>query len=120
MGKKGWKKFISMSVLGVLVILLVSCASVQRLYHQSFMKGSILEKEDSTVYLCIGKNDGAKVGQELDVYKVKVITIPKQATRTERNLVGKVKITEVLDEHFARAIVVSGSVEKNDIAAIGW
>jgi hypothetical protein len=51
---------------------------------------------------------------------VKVISIPKVPTRTERNLTGKVRITEVLDEHFARAIVVSGSVEKNDIAAIGW
>jgi hypothetical protein len=119
MDKKAGRKLIGVTVIGALLVLSASCASM---YHGSLMKGSILEKEDSSVYLCIGKKDGAKVGQELDVYRVKTIMTAAKppATRMERDLVGKVRITEVIDEHFARAVVVSGSMQKNDIVSLGW
>jgi len=80
------------------------------------MKGSIIETSDSEVYLCIGSKDGASVGQELDVYK----TTQRQSKVTpfRRVLTGKVKITEIIDEHFAKATVISGKAEKNDIVEL--
>jgi len=80
------------------------------------MKGSIIETSDSEVYLCIGSKDGASVGQELDVYKI-LQTRPK-ATLFRRVQTGKVKITEIIDEHFAKATVISGKAEKNDIVEL--
>jgi hypothetical protein len=79
------------------------------------MKGSIIETSDSDVYLCIGSKDGASVGQELDIYK---IIKTKSVTPFKRVHTGKVKITEIVDEHFARATVISGKAEKNDIVEL--
>jgi hypothetical protein len=34
------------------------------------MKGNIIEVSDGEIYLCIGTEVGAAVGQELNVYKI--------------------------------------------------
>jgi hypothetical protein len=80
------------------------------------MKGSIIETYDSYIYLCIGSNDGAEVGQELDVYKIR--TISKARSTFQREHAGKVKITEIVDEHFAKAKVISGKAAKNDVVEL--
>ncbi len=94
-------------------LLIVSCATV---YHGVLMKGSIIEASDSEVYLCIGSKDGASVGQELDVYKI--VRVIQTRSDFRRELAGKVKITEIVDEHFAKATVISGKAEKGDIVEL--
>ncbi|PKN17811.1 MAG: hypothetical protein CVU71_14640 [Deltaproteobacteria bacterium HGW-Deltaproteobacteria-6] len=81
------------------------------------MKGSIIHTADDGVYLCIGTKDGAAVGQELDVYKITFTGQPKAPT-FKREKIGKVKITQIVDEHFATAAVISGKAEKNDIVEL--
>ena len=95
------------------IFLMFSCATV---YHGFIMKGSIIEASDSDVYLCIGSKDGASVGQELDVYKI--LETRPQPTLFGREYTGKVRITEIIDEHFAKAKVISGRAEKNDIVEL--
>jgi hypothetical protein len=80
------------------------------------MKGSIIEASDSDVYLRSGSKDGDSVGQELDVYKI--IQRQSKATPFRRVLTRKVKITEIIDEHFTKATVISGKAEKNDIVEL--
>ncbi len=104
---------ISLILVTFLSFLIFSCATF---YHGFVMKGSIIEASDSAVYLCIGSKDGASVGQELDVYKV--IQRQSKATPFRRVLTGKVKITEIIDEHFAKATVISGKAENNDIVEL--
>lgn len=87
-------------------------------YHRYLMKGSILEVSDGSVYLCIGTHDGAEKGQELDVVQVSRSGGPKQPPAFKRKTVGRVRIEEVVDEHFARAVVVSGTAEKGDIVEL--
>jgi hypothetical protein len=99
-----------------MIILLTSCATMGKAYHKYLMKGSIIETSDDGVYLCIGTRDGAKVGQEFDVYKI--ITISHARSTFQRVHAGKVKITEIVDEHFAKAKVISGKAEKNDIVEL--
>jgi hypothetical protein len=87
------------------------------------MRGSIIESSDSDIYLCIGSKDGASVGQELDVYKVTSISTFERGAfkgkpKFNRELTGKVKITEIVDEHFAKATVISGNAEKNYIVEL--
>ncbi len=100
----------------LMVILLTACATMGTAYHKYIMKGSIIETSADGVYLCIGTRDGAKVDQELDVYKI--ITISHARSTFQRVHVGKIKITEVVDEHFAKAKVISGKAEKNDIVEL--
>ncbi len=86
--------------------LMFSCATV---YHGYLMRGSIIEASDSSLYLCIGSKDGASVGQELNVYKIIRVTAARPTFRREH--AGKVKIIEIIDEHFAKATVISGKAE---------
>jgi len=102
------KSVVSLILATFVIFLMFSCATV---YHGFLMKGSIIEASDSDVYLCIGSKDGASVGQELDVYKIKARPFRRVHT-------GKVKITEIIDEHFAKATVISGKAEKNDIVEL--
>ena len=104
-------------VIGLFTV--VACAAIQQspAYHRILMKGSIIYTTDTGVYLCIGKKDGATVGQELDVYKITYTGQPK-APSFKREKTGKVRIIEIIDEHFATAVVVSGTAVKNDIVEL--
>ncbi len=98
---------------------------MQGVYHAKIMKGSIIEASDSSVYLCIGEKDGASVGQEFTVYKTIVINPPTgggprkiTAPTFRREPTGRVKITKIMDEHFAEAAIISGRADKNDIVEL--
>jgi predicted small secreted protein len=115
-GRTSW----IISVIAVVsLILLTACATMERdVHHGIFMKGSILETYDSEVYLCIGKKDGAQVGQELDVIKIISSGNPKSGFMFRREHTGKVRISEIIDEHFAKATIISGKAEKNSIVEL--
>jgi hypothetical protein len=89
---------------------------VSRLHHE----GSIIEVSGDEIYLCIGTKDGAAVGQELTVYKVasKPRSQKDPSPSFTREHTGKVRITEVLDEHFARAVIISGKADANSIVEL--
>ncbi len=113
MEKTSLNSLVSLIPVTFVIFLMFSCAPV---YHGFLMKGSIIEASNSDIYLCIGSKDGASVGQELDVYKI--IQRTSKATPFRRVHTGKVKITEIIDEHFAKATVISGKAEKNDIVEL--
>jgi len=103
---------------GLLSILLIGgCATMQKTYHSAFMRGSIIESTDSHVYLCVGSADGARAGQEMDVYRVNSRFNQKSGQWSfTRVPTGKIRITQIVDEHFAKAEVISGTAAKNEIA----
>ncbi len=111
--KISFKNVVSLTFATFIIFLMFSCATF---YHAHIMKGSIIKASGSEVYLCIGSRDGASVGQELDVYEI--LETKPTPTLFRRVIVGKVKITEIVDEHFAKATVISGKAEKNDIVEL--
>lgn len=113
------KRLLLVALMMVGLFMLVSCTASQqqKVYHGVYMKGSIIHTVDAGIYLCIGSKDGAAVGQELDVYKITFTGQPK-APSFKREKIGKVKIAEIVDEHFATAVVISGKAEKNDIVEL--
>jgi hypothetical protein len=84
--------------------------------HGYVMRGQILESEARSVVLCVGKRDGAQVGQVLDVVRhVRIGSRGKSpGPRFRREAVGAVKITSLVDEHYATAEVVKGTPKVND------
>lgn len=102
-----------------LVGAVMADASEPGIYHRYFMKGSIVEASEAGIYLCIGTHDGATAGQELDVFHVSHVSAgPKGAIKLKREKVGRVRIDEVVDEHFATATVIEGKAEKGDIVEL--
>lgn len=83
--------------------------------HSVFMRGQVLEANGEAVVICVGSNDGAVAGQELDVIRHRrVASGPKGMAQFRRTTVGKVRIDQVIDGHYAEATVVSGEATASD------
>jgi len=108
--------------LAMLFIAAAGCATMKAGEHKYIMKGQILDVSDGQAYLCIGSADGAKAGQEFPVYRYE--RLPFAGTKQEypsfkREMVGSVKIKQVVDVHYATATILSGDVKVNDVAELG-
>ena len=97
-------------------IALSGCASTSPAYHRYLMQGQVLTIDGSTLTICIGDRDGAKVGQLLDVVRHELRPgNPKSSGPIfSRKEVGVVRITSVLDEHYSTAEVLEGSPKLSD------
>lgn len=98
------------------LFFITNCAS-GGLYHGNMMRGSVVSATGSEGVICIGSKDGATVGQILNSYKGNWQNEGKTA-RYARTPVGSVKITEIIDEHFAKVTAVSGKIEMGTIVEL--
>ncbi len=111
-------KFIIITLSIMLFFIITSCATLETARHKYIMRGQILEATADGVYLCIGSADGAEVGQELKVYRfVRVLTM-KTTPNYKREEMGTVQITEIVDEHFAKAKILTGEARENYIVEL--
>jgi hypothetical protein len=106
----------------VFITLMTSCATLDTARHQYIMRGQVLDATDDMVYLCIGSNDGAEVGQEFNANRFTRISSPNPKSPSlphfSKEVTGTVIITEIVDEHFARARILTGSVQVNDVVEL--
>ncbi|UXI66073.1 hypothetical protein [Tahibacter amnicola] len=108
------------SMLGLLLFGLVAAATVTAAdssspRHTFFMRGQIVELKDVKLVICTGRADGATVGQELDVvHHQRVSTGPRGMGEYRREVVGKVRIDAIVDDHYAEATVISGKADQYD------
>ena len=88
--------------------------------HNVLMRGQVLETQDDTLVVCVGKADGAQVDQVLDVIRHKRRNRgPRDiGPRFRREAVGQVRITGLFDDHYADAEVISGTPKVNDIVEL--
>jgi len=100
----------------VLSLAFATAANAAGFAHKYVMRGQVLDVQDNTLVVCIGTEDGAQVGQVLSVVRHK--PAPHKHKSTARTFVrtdiGKVRITSIVDEHYAEATVVDGDVKVND------
>jgi len=84
--------------------------------HSFFMRGQIVDKDAGGTVICIGSADGAKVGQVLEVYRVK--RTHGKMPSYGRTLTGHVMVDRIFDEHFAHAAVTDGTSAVNDVVEL--
>ena len=104
----------------LLAVALTGCVS-DNVRHGWIMRGQVLALDNGVATVCVGTRDGAKVGQVLEVRHITVqpTSNPHAAGPTiSRSDAGWVKITELFDEHYARAQVVSGNPAVNDVVEL--
>ena len=85
--------------------------------HTFFMRGSVVEMTNGHIVICIGRVDGAAAGQVLKVYR-NVTTPGPRSVGFRREDIGTVRIDSVLNDHYANASPVTGSVKVNDIVEL--
>lgn len=107
------------AALAGLAMLATTPALAQGIGHKFFMRGSIVDTDAAGPVICIGKADGATVGQTLEVYRVKQLPGPSKSPPTyRRDLVGHVTIDQIVDDHFARVRIADGAPAKHDIVEL--
>lgn len=86
-------------------------------YHSVFMRGQILSLDGKAGVICIGKHDNAEVGQVLDVIRHKRNKSAAGKNRLKgfkRVVVGQVKVTSIVDDHYSEIDVISGDIKESD------
>ena len=113
-------KVIITAMLSFLIFAMTGCATMGTSGHKYFMRGQALEVTGSEAYICTGTAEGGKAWQEYTVHGfVKSMAAPqKQAPVFTRQIVGEVKIPEVVDEHYAKTRVLKGDVRVNDVVQL--
>lgn len=106
-------------VFGLSVILVVmagvgGCSTGQAVYHGVLMRGHVVDQDPNGPIVCIGKADGAAVGQQLNVFHNDRNPVQKAAVPIIRTEAGKIEITEIFDDHYARGRVLSGQIRVGD------
>ena len=111
----------NLAVSGLLLVAATSWAvpaEAQGLFH-SIMRGTVVEKSEGVVTVCVGRADGAKLGQQLAVVRIMPTGIgAKGGSAWRMRDVGRVQLDEIVDDHFARATVLSGDPQKNDLVEL--
>lgn len=112
------KKIFASLLIGAALIS-ASPLIAQGMEHSFFMRGHVVAMEDTGPVICIGKADGAQTGQVQDVYRVEYRHAHRpEQTSYKRVKVGEVKITEIIDDHFARTQVTDGKLKEHDIVEL--
>ena len=100
----------------IFVTLVTGCAS--NFEHKYIMRGQVVDvPANDSLVVCIGTNDGAKVGQVLDVYRFSynpAVTEEDAESQYLSSHRGRIIIEEIVNEHFARAKILEGDIAKND------
>lgn len=90
----------------------------QGIGHTYFMRGSVVDVTRGVVTICIGRADGARAGQILSVVRVTSVGAATRPMSFRRKNVGSLEITEIIDDHFAHATIISGRIAKNDLVEL--
>ena len=96
-------------------VAFVAPAYAQGFGHTFIMRGSVVEVTGRVVTACIGRADGAQVGQTLSVVRISSIGAAGRPLSFRRQDIGSLTISTIVDDHFAQAAAVSGRITKNDL-----
>ncbi len=102
----------------VFAVVLTGCANSE-FSHNYLMRGQIVSTSPDNIIVCVGFDDGAKVGQELTVYRFFETNNSGEGDEFfEKRNIGKIKVEKVIDGHFAKATVLKGEIKKSDMVEL--
>ena len=97
---------------------LPATATAAGIGHSFIMRGSVVDVSDGKPTICVGKADGAKVGQTLNVIRMTTVPGARGGSGFRRKNIGQLRINAIVDDHFATATVIKGDVAKHDIVEL--
>jgi len=96
---------------------LTGCAGDSVIRHQ-FMQGQVLSVDANEIVVCIGKRDGARDGQVLNVIRHLAEIAVVEGAPFSRAQVGQVRIVDVYDDHYAHVSIVTGEAKTGDMVEL--
>ena len=102
----------------VFALVLTGCANSD-FSHNYLMRGQVVSASTNDIVVCVGLDDGAKVGQELTAYRFFENNNSGEGDEIyEKRSVGKIKIEKIINGHYAKATVVEGKILKHDLVQL--
>ncbi len=106
-------KISKIMLLTIFIIVLEGCSN-SNFSHKYIMRGQIISVVDDVI-ICVGKGDGAKVDQVLTSYRFVMNDDNHEAADIFKKIeTGKVRIDELINEHYAKVTVINGEVKIYD------
>jgi hypothetical protein len=113
-----FNKISKLMVIAIFSLIVSGCANSD-FSHNYLMKGQVISVDDNNIYVCVGLDDGAKVGQILEAYRfVMNDDNDEGADFFLKQETGQIRIEELVDEHFAKVSVLEGEVKKHDMVLL--
>lgn len=104
-------------VMAIFAIGLAGCANSD-FSHEYLMSGQVVST-DSGVTVCVGEANGAEVGQVLTAYRIVDTGNIGEGDSTFKKVdIGTVKISKLVDDHFAEVTVLNGEIKKHDMVQL--
>lgn len=101
------------------LLVLAGQVGAESIKHEFFMQGQILSKDAQKLVVCIGNRDGAMVGDELSVIHHSAVAGPaKSAPKFKRKVIGKARVVDVFDDHYATLEVIEGEAGVHDMVEL--
>jgi len=102
----------------VFTVVITGCANSD-FSHKYLMRGQVVSSSPNNIVVCVGLDDGAKVGQELAAYRFFETNNSGEGDKIyEKRNVGKIKIEKIINEHYAKVKVVEGEISKHDMVEL--
>jgi hypothetical protein len=112
------KKISKLLVVAVIGFIVSGCANSD-FSHNYLMKGKVISVDDNNIYVCVGLDDGAKVGQILETYRFVLNDDNEEGSDFFlKQETGQIIIDELVDKHFAKVKVLEGEVKKHDMVLL--
>lgn len=113
-----FNKISKLMVIAIFSLIVSGCANSD-FSHNYLMKGQVISVDDNNIYVCVGLDDGAKVGQILEAYRfVMNDDNDEGADFFLKQETGQIRIEELVDKHFAKVSVLEGEVKKHDMVLL--
>ena len=96
------------------------CASTSPAHHKILMQGQVVSVDGNSIVVCLGEQDGARVGHELPVVRHVHRRAASKAPGSgfQRKPIGTARIDAVFDAQYARAQTLTGNLQVNDMVEL--
>ena len=103
----------------LLAVMLFSSGCTSNYEHNYVMSGQVVAVDGKEVVVCVSDTDAMKNHEVFNVYRTIYNNDKSEMTKGDsdysREFVGKIRLGNKKDKHFAEAIVVSGDVIEYDM-----
>jgi hypothetical protein len=103
------------TILAISLVFLSGCTS--QVYHDYIMSGQVAAVDGKEVVVCVSNTDGLKMDDVFNVYRVVFDNGTSSEGDTNYSLiqVGKIRLGQKQDMHFAKATVLTGDLRRYDM-----
>lgn len=112
---------VSLKLLMILALItIVSGCANSPIYHKYVMSGQVVNVDGNDVLVCVADTSELDTTHQFEVSRSVFINgfTEEGDSLYRRETVGKLRLKEIKDQHYALATVISGEIKKHDMVEL--